>query len=73
MSMRFPRMKSLKVLLLLGRCAYLGGDQDDGLALSPLLALNDIEHLGVLLLEAAVEELVVQLTNRKTRRKRGCY
>ena len=52
---------------------YLGGDQDDGLALSPLLALNDIEHLGVLLLEAAVEELVVQLTKRKTRRKRGCY
>ena len=37
---------------------YLGGDQDDGLALSSLFTLDDIEHLGVLFLEGAVEELI---------------
>ena len=48
---------------------YLGGDQDDRLALSLLLALNDIEHLGILLLEAAVEELFIERERKRRQRK----
>jgi len=45
--------------------SYLRGNQDDRLALSPLLTLNDIKHLGVLLLEGAVEELIVKTWSKR--------
>lgn len=44
--------------------AYLGSNQNNGIALSLLLTLNDIKHLWILLFEGPVEELLVRTRTR---------